>query len=300
MDEKEKLRLGALFGIGVTFWLLPAVTIAVSQRYQGQLYAGLGYLPVYLEYFGVVILIVCLGTVLFSKVHPVVYRQVLKILTVCALLLVTGLNLQNNRTVIELMNRGFLYPREAGEKALKAGILAFLPDDSSLLSVNPEAYIWEANWLNAGLFPEYYSIYSGRDLSAEGIETFNLQTYLNHSGIVVCPYQTDEQTLKPENLYMLTYDGDSNRGLAKLGKVNQIRLDAAASAVTETLADKILYFVSGELRENVQITYQTSDGRTIRLDTRDGWQVRRSADGILYQLPETDEIVFETLDFYGF
>ncbi len=47
-------EFGSLAVLGFSFALLPAVTVAMSSRYQGQLMPGLGYLPVYMQYYGIV------------------------------------------------------------------------------------------------------------------------------------------------------------------------------------------------------------------------------------------------------
>lgn len=290
---------GLLFGMGLSFWLLPAVTIAVSQRYQGQLIPGLGYLPVFMEYFGVSLLIVSLYIIWLQKIRNPQVLIIGKAAAICILFLTILMNQQNNRTVNELLNRSFLYPREGGEKALQAGMLDFLPNQTVLVSANPGEYIWEANWANVGLYPEYYAVQSKRDLQAAEIQTMNLSEFIDH---VISSEDANSGSLliHPDGASMIAYDGGADFGLAKMGRINQLKTDSSYGTNLETLTDHVLFFIRGKFPEKAQITYQTSDGRTIWLKMEDGWLVRRSKDGNLYQLAENDEIVFETLDLYGF
>ena len=298
-DDHRVKNWGLLLGIGMSFWLLPAVTISVSQRYQGQLIPGLGYLPVFLEYFGISMLTVCLCVLLSQKIRQPLVLSMGKTAAIWALFLSILLNQQNNRTVNELLNRSFLYPREGGEKALQAGMLDFLPNQTVLVAANPGEYIWEASWANAGLYPEYYSVQSKRDLQAAGIQILNLSAYID-SELPDESTDSGRLTIHPDDAYMIAYDGGEDRGFAKMGKINQLQAGSSHAENQETLTDHVLFFIQGAFPEKARITYQTSDGRTIWLKMEDGWLVRRSKDGILYQLAENDEIVFETLDLYGF
>ena len=125
------------------------ITVAISERYQGQLMPGLGYLPVYIQYYGIAVLILCL----VLAVRPSVGKRALCLSAFSVILL---LDLQNNRAVTEIMNRSFYEPRNAGEAALHGGILDFLPEDAVLVSVNDRRFLWESDWNNRGLYPQFY------------------------------------------------------------------------------------------------------------------------------------------------
>jgi hypothetical protein len=194
-------------------------------------------------------------------------------------------NSQNNRSVIELLNRSFLYPRQAGESALRNGLLDFLPADAQLVSLNPEIYLWEANWDRKGLYSEFYTVASGRNFTNDSLSVTGMdqETFMQ---------QYAGKTI-PDNLYVLQYAGDSERGLAKLGRVR-----STENGKLET--DLVLYFISGNFPQNSIITYQRWDENILFLDHERAWQVRKTDEGILYQLPEREVINFDSLDFYGF
>lgn len=58
--EIEAARIRELVAIGVLLWFTPALLVAASARYQHELVFGLGHVPVYIEYFGVTMLLVAL------------------------------------------------------------------------------------------------------------------------------------------------------------------------------------------------------------------------------------------------
>ena len=284
-ENQKDTSMRLLAGIGLSFWLLPGMTIALSDRYQGQIVPGLGYLPVYLEYFGVGILALCLVREGYRRIRSNSLKSVISLLIASGLAIGFVFNSQNNRSVIELLNRSFLYPRQASESALRNGLADFLPAEAQLVSLNPDNYLWEANWDRKGLYPEFYTVTAGRNFTNGSLSVTGMDhaTFLqNYAGKAI-----------PENLYVLQYAGNSERGLAKLGRVRSIDHEKLET-------DLVLYFISGKFPQTGTVTYQRSDGNIITLNHEQAWQVRATDEGNLYQLPEQEVINFDSLDFYGF
>ena len=73
-----------------------------------------------------------------------------------------GVILQDNRSVLTLLDQTFTDPYRPGRAALEIGIFDFLPDDALVLSLAPGEYLWEANWeTETGSEPitaEFYSL----------------------------------------------------------------------------------------------------------------------------------------------
>lgn len=272
--------LSELAVLGLSFALLPAVTVAMSQRYQGQLVAGLGYLPVYIQYFGIVTLLLCLTL----RLKPCAGSRAL---CLSAFALIFLLNLQNNRAVTQIMNRSFYDPRNAGEAALAGGILDFLPEDAVLVSVNERTYLWEADWNNRGLYSEFYGNYS-RSLPETVGDTRLLRGMgtENEDGLL---------TLSPENVWVIRYGGNAERGFAKLGHLISAELDPRSGKLRSAETDEVLWFVSGEFPEGASVQLTGADGSFRRIAAEDRSRVRRSDAGILYALPKEEEILFDSL-----
>ena len=293
LTEKEPAPASskAAVVLGFCLWLLPGITIAVSQRYQGQLMPGLGYLPVYIQYFGISILLsILIHKAMSKKNNHFVCGFLFGFAAVSALI-----NLQNNQAVTSIMNNIFLYPRLSGETALQSGIFSFLPENAEILSINPERYTWEANWSHSGLYREYYQNWSGKKLNAYGI--YNLSELLQNKTLSNTVQNPDGSfTAQPDNLYVFSYNGNSENGLAKLGHVKKIRFDPQKPAVYETETDKVIYFISGNFSSDQNIFYVDANKNNHWTALEQKQQIRKASNGILCQIDPDTEIAFETLE----
>jgi hypothetical protein len=121
-------------------WLLPASLIAVSQKYQQELRWGEGYLPVYVQYFGVILVALGLlmrwrGGVIFSPSGRHWRSVACAVLASCLLV-----NIHDNRLVVEQANIELHYRRSALVEALSRGILAEVPEGATLVIADRYSY----------------------------------------------------------------------------------------------------------------------------------------------------------------
>lgn len=108
--------------IGLTLWIYPALLIMVSKKYQRELHPGIGYLPVYIQVFGEVILFIVFLDVLMTMLRP--YRIVI-ISFALTIILVTGiLNFAQDNISIDQINQNRSVPAMIYYLGLKNGILA--------------------------------------------------------------------------------------------------------------------------------------------------------------------------------
>ena len=264
------------------------ITVAISERYQGQLMPGLGYLPVYIQYYGIAVLILCL----VLAVRPSVGKQALCLSAFSVILL---LDLQNNRAVTEIMNRSFYEPRNAGEAALHGGILDFLPEDAVLVSVNDRRFLWESDWNNRGLYPQFYGN-NARHLPGTVGDTGLLENDIEaarSAGMV--PDEDGFLKIEPENVWLIAYNGSADRGFAKLGKVKGAEIDPVSLELRSAETDQVLYFISGISPDHDSVQYVTADGKFRQIAVQEQLRVRQSTSGLLYRLPETERILFDAL-----
>jgi len=132
-----RLRGGTqLTGVGLVLLICPAAMIAVSKKYQDQLVWGVGYLPVYVSYFGLALL-VALGlywlyahlTLLPNRSR----RPLLISLAIIASCLIAG-NRTINSAVADRMNIEFKNSRDLMEAAAQAGLFAEMANGDALLT----------------------------------------------------------------------------------------------------------------------------------------------------------------------
>ncbi|MBQ4511450.1 MAG: hypothetical protein II969_00550 [Anaerolineaceae bacterium] len=286
--HENGFRSAELLILGFSFAVLPIITVAMSERYQGQLLPGLGYLPVYMQYYGIAALLV--WTALKIKISDGV-----KALVVSAFAVVWLLNLQNNRAVTEIMNRSFYDPRNAGEASLKGGILDFLPQGDILVSLNDRRYLWEANWDNVGLYEEFYGNWSRHKPSVVGDNSLLEAAVSDALLLGVLPDSDGYISISPDNIWLIEYAGGANRGLTRLGRLCYAEVNINDYSVKETETDHNLYFISGVYPEQSSVQYTGADGEFRQIPLAEQLRVRLSDTGILYRLPETEMIRFDSL-----
>jgi hypothetical protein len=123
--------------LGVGLLVLPNVLIALSARYQGEVFWGVGYLPVYVSYFGVALLVVAGVGGAFSWARPLPWAKIVFAASAVALagmaVGVAVLDYQNNALDVEYVNRQYLYPRDVNAAAIERGVFQDLPVGARLI-----------------------------------------------------------------------------------------------------------------------------------------------------------------------
>jgi hypothetical protein len=238
-EEKiTRLDLRHLSIIGLLVLILPGILVSLSSKYQKELYWGVGYLPVYISYFGVAIIIICAIILILN--NKIIYNKILiKIIIISMVISLTGaLTYTSNENVIENLNQEWLYPRLIIEDALNDGLFKFVPDDSILLvdSSNP---LWEQ--------PSFYLMHSGvrlRSVESNGAMSKRyLSDFLphatfisNNSGINFIHFP------KSNNIFYLRYGSQSRcGGYALLGKI--IDLVASNKSLNLVTAKDVYIYV---------------------------------------------------------
>jgi hypothetical protein len=122
------------FLFGFLLLVLPSILIALSLKYQKEVAWGLGYITVYISYFGLSIIFALLFYKAFEflrKSKKNVCMFSVSVGTLCGV--VGSINYTNNETVTKHLNHSFLYPRAFIEEGLKNGLLKGVPQESTLI-----------------------------------------------------------------------------------------------------------------------------------------------------------------------
>jgi hypothetical protein len=124
--------------IGLALWILPSPLIALSVKYQAELKWGYGYLPVYISYFGIMIIVSILISRLYLSVKS---RKRLLRSTVIAIVTAAGcftvaINYGGNRYGISSKSHD-LHQRQLAINALKDNLMKFVPANSYVLAPSP-------------------------------------------------------------------------------------------------------------------------------------------------------------------
>jgi len=143
--------------LGLGLWVLPATIVPFSAKYQEELRWGLGYLPVYLSVFGLMMLAVFAVDALCRAAEKIGPRLKIMVMAVTALVgaAMCGITYEGNRLVIQQYNEAEHYPRDLIEQALGHGLIRDVPNGSYLICAQP-LRSWDG--------PAFYRMHSGLTL----------------------------------------------------------------------------------------------------------------------------------------
>lgn len=129
-------RLPAL---GLALLVFPALPIALSGKYQAELEPGIGYIPVYLQYFGLTLIALFIWLSIQQRLSGKGGRVARFVL--CALLAVACLrNVENNRAVVAQANIELHFRYAALATALDDGLLATVPENAVIVVLDEYRY----------------------------------------------------------------------------------------------------------------------------------------------------------------
>ncbi len=174
--DRDKSTVKALVLLGTGFWLLPALLVTLSAKYQQELKWGLGYLPVYVSGFGVMMLVLALIMIIYRAVQRSYPRlRTATMVAVAALgVFVAGINYNSNRMVIQKYNFGEHYHRKLIENALHGDLMRFVPEGSYVICGAP-VRSWDT--------PAFFRMHSGLTLQVAQLAGFSPDRELGNLSI---------------------------------------------------------------------------------------------------------------------
>jgi hypothetical protein len=135
-------RCWALVAVGLSFWTLPALLVSLSQKYQQVVRFGTGYLTVYVEYFGVGLVLAWAAAQLLAVLPGGVPVRVLGAAVWAGALATLALvQFAANDWVVRYVEYE-PYLRRNLEKGLAAGLIAEVPEGATLLFECPGDDWW--------------------------------------------------------------------------------------------------------------------------------------------------------------
>jgi hypothetical protein len=195
-----------LLVIGALLLFSPALMIAMTSKYQSELPMvgmGMGYIPVYLQYFGALLLAMSVVGIVNRWIRRRWTRAFFLFVLLGAISIVAVLNLQANRLVVEKANVDLDYRRTALSSALEAGLLSRVPANSTLLilddyTYDPFPFVKSSlkGWANGAVHWRtrfFVLLYSGR----------RLQVFDDVETLMASQRQRGSSTNETEHLYLL-------------------------------------------------------------------------------------------------
>ena len=206
--QLNKKQSHTLIALGLPLWSIPALLIGLSEKYQTWLTWGMGYTSLYVQYFGMTLLLLCLLNKI--KKYPIILS--------CLFSLILCVSLLFNLIMVQYMNDQFKYSRDLEVQAIHAGILSSLPPNSWIMTKD--------RWAE-----KLYNLQgAGAPVSAVELKSFGdlSEFYMQEAGLPLrvaqlFPWQPDFKA-PAEPLYFLreNHIHGTDEGTVILGKVEKL------------------------------------------------------------------------------
>lgn len=174
--KNQSKGLAVLGILGLSLWITPCIIVSGAVKYQQELKWGLAYLPVYISYFGCMMLVLA-GMEYLRQIlqHRPQIRTVVSVASGASLACVFTLNYALNLHIVAAYRNAELRPRLLVETALRNGLLQSAPRGSYLICGLP-IRAWDT--------PAFYKMHSGRSLQVvrEGALDIDQQLCTLHIG----------------------------------------------------------------------------------------------------------------------
>lgn len=211
----------AIFGLlvfGLALTIAPALLISLSPKYQTAT-LGLGYIQVYLEYFGVATLLAVTCASAYSVIRHATARCIFRILLSVACAGVFAINLVSNRVVVETSNKILLYPRDIFGQSLRHGLLESVPEGSTI--VIDGAIFWNSPYFVFSETGRRFKVVELRDYYAELAAKPASSIY-------------EIRSVAEQNVYFVRYAASSFRhGYVFCGKGRSVVLDHSTKTAAQ-------------------------------------------------------------------
>ncbi len=232
VDNASSLAIGV---VGVLVLFLPGVLISLSTRYQSEVALGVGYLPVYIAYFGTSMVITSLVVFIFQRLTVINMHlaRVFSIIIALSMAYIAIVNYNNNQIVVGSFNNGWLHPRVIIETALENGLFKNLPKDAVVLV--DSNYPWDVSSL--------YTLHAGKKVRYLGAKGAYDLTKVDATKRDIALYDkpANYSFLGAQNIYYLRYISIKNgKGMALLGKIKSM-VASKAEIKNVSLYSTLLY-----------------------------------------------------------
>lgn len=234
MTKDEKLGLQSTIVLGLLMFILPSILVSFSPKYQTYIGWGRPYLPVFIQRFGLDLILISGG--LYSR-HKVVqwlkfldddlFPKMIRYFSLAMVAILCIFTFTSNYNVVQKSNQFWLYPRKTLEYALDHGLLNSLPSDSVILidGNNP----WDTT--------AFFLMHSG----VEGQKVLSKGNYLVSGSLepqslnIQQSSESGGESPSTKNIYYLRYNSKQlGTGYVILAPINELKInnDTIISAFT--------------------------------------------------------------------
>jgi hypothetical protein len=244
INEKVSNNNLMLIILSLILFVMPAILISLSQKYQKDLQWGVGHLPSYMQSIGIVFLSIILYTMILKKAT----KRSSKVFSSCVmgiLVILILLNQQVARTSVKEANAFYRWPRENAVNAVKSGILSDVTSKDLIVSLAPFTF-------DTADGDYFYSAQAKKQLHEMAITIYIMESLKDKKDRI---YNIQDDGKK----YIINDTGDEKSGYFIVGEKAEIEIndDNTTAKIVSILNPKI--YLQGNLKDVPTICFKATD-----------------------------------------
>ncbi len=214
---------------GILLWVLPATILSLSSRYQTELSPGVGYLPVYVQYFGGILIALYVCSLILSRISKERKRKIVSVILVSCFCFGFLLNHVNNRTIQKTYSNN--NRQDVSTYAMEQGMMSCVEEGASLLVIEGG---YGMNFEPTSFVYKY----------ADSLRIVPKTLQILHDEVVSAGLPVTGH-IEPESLYVYIASGDLTNGIAQVAKISAVDYDTENMTITKMYASEIQMVVIG-------------------------------------------------------
>lgn len=248
-----------LFFLGFLIILLPSILIGLSAKYQKEIVLGIGYIPVYIQYFGLIIMLIPIIT--FCKRKLLEYRfsqlilrffQLIFILTLIFILLV---NQQCSRQYISKINSQYYDNMIALQYSLQDDFFHDIPNDATIINTQTIQYHVMSDTKYSMLFFTNYSHkpYTNIIFIDEYINNIIEENKVTKKDEIIIEIPRDQPT------YIVRSNRDPQKGAIFVGKIRRLTIDVNEKSIIKCEIDELDLYLMNDVDAKYLSLYESNN-----------------------------------------
>jgi len=249
-----------IFILGFLIVAGPSGLMSLSQGYQLEIRWGAGHIPVYIEYFGLLLMayaFIVLVSKLFMKIKylkPLLSLR--KPIFIFFAIIILIFNQTYARVQISMYNEGFYYPMKAMSESLKLGITNNIEGDSEIINCTIVPTYLDNNSYSSYYFATYSKLIQNVIYKDDYFDKLfdEYKDSKTKDGIV--------KVSPTKSTYIIKSLGNEKSSACILGKVNSIYIDCNKKSIIKIEVDNIEVYSNQEKTSIQGVTFISDKGNS--------------------------------------
>lgn len=258
IDKKNTVILGVL---GFMMVALPSGLIGISARYQNEIRWGAGHIPVYIQYFGLIILLVAVYILIREDIKKfdtkkIVVRSFNSVMVVLSVFILLT-NQQYGRAQMENYDNAMYNNMLALQYSLQDNTIKDIPQDALIINTQ----VVPTFLSNSDYSSEFFINYSQKRLdNVVYVDDFLDEIISDYKAQGIVSGTIDYPTTKPT--YIVRTNRDPIKGVIYIGRVQYMAINLDNRKITRCEIDELRIYTMNTVRSKFMSLYEQRDGQT--------------------------------------